>query len=347
MRYYLMGLIGVVALSFFGAFSANLSRLLAFRMIDLSRLALVICFIGYVAPRVVWAFQQHQAFSARLEKYAPNFVPRTMVWETLRLVVSWGGITVGSLIAILVPSLIFPVFVLALAFAVFQSVRRRFLWWAYKGGLPRIEQMLRILPGNAFLLIGKANYQIPINQLVEAANTYRELLTQRWNRSLYDVPVCLNNLGICLLYGGHYEEALPLLEGAVQISPNFYYIYDSLAIWYLEQELNAERAVDLSELALELSFPKDEHASPGEKATCSHALALTGRNTRADTLIEQALNSTEPLQASARAEIQRRVGYARRAQGNREAAIEHFQRAVELDPDGIYGKLSRRALDSL
>ncbi|MBZ0288391.1 MAG: hypothetical protein K8I30_12310, partial [Anaerolineae bacterium] len=141
--------------------------------------------------------------------------------------------------------------------------------------------------------------------------------------------------------------SLALLEAAIRIMPSLVSAYDSLAAWYLEQKLNPQRAVELCEMVLELSRSPNDPFESVRKTACAWAFALIGQNNRADVLIEQALETVTLLELSAQANINRQIAYARLAQNNREAAREHFQKAVELDSDGIYGKLARRALDSL
>jgi Flp pilus assembly protein TadD len=59
------------------------------------------------------------------------------------------------------------------------------------------------------------------------------------------------------------------------------------------------------------------------------------------------LKHSSKLPPPAMAEVNRQAGHVRLTQNNRQAAIEHFQKAVELDPNGIYGKLAQKAIDSL
>ena len=129
--------------------------------------------------------------------------------------------------------------------------------------------------------------------------------------------------------------------------PSLSNTYDSLATWYLEQKLDPQRAVELSEVALELIQSKNESSDAVQKITYALALAVIGQNDRAEGLIEQALEAAEHVDTRIRADLNRQIGHARLAQGNREAAVEHFRKAIELDPDGIFGKLAHRALDSI
>ncbi|MFN8372787.1 MAG: tetratricopeptide repeat protein [Anaerolineae bacterium] len=67
---------------------------------------------------------------------------------------------------------------------------------------------------------------------------------------------------------------------------------------------------------------------------------------RASILLDEVFGIMNRLQTRVKPEIYRQAGYARRAQGDEAAARELFTKAIELDPDGLFGSLARRALES-
>jgi tetratricopeptide (TPR) repeat protein len=340
-KYYGWGLTGVFLLILFTPLGSFTYSLDAFPTLQL---VLFFLAFGYFIPRAYTQFRLHQRYANRLNTYAPAAVPRVTPLETASVLVSWILLLLWIGLAFVLPHL-FPLWIGLLALQFLISMAYRWLLgWSHKGGVARIERLLRWLPRDPFLAGYKASLLTTDNHLDEAASIYSELLARKRNRAVYAIPYWLNNLAIGLTYSGQYAEALPFHEAALNISPSLSNAYESFATWYLEQNLDAERAVDLSELALELTYPKDDNASAFERATCANALARTGRHTRADALIEQALNTTEKLENSARAEIQRQIGFARLAQGDGDAARKHFEQAVTLDPNGVYGALARKAM---
>ena len=52
-----------------------------------------------------------------------------------------------------------------------------------------------------------------------------------------------------------YAEALPLFEAAVQMSPDVWAMYFSVADWYIVQFMTGERALDLIDYGMEVLMP--------------------------------------------------------------------------------------------
>ena len=346
-NYFYVGLAAWFFLTFLMPFADIFSIGIISDPIDLGQVVLVGMVLFLVIPLMISRYRSYRLFISRLDEYAPAFVPHASRTESIITFVPSVLLALLVVGIVLVPTMSPVLFVLACVILLRLTLYRRLLDWAYKGGIPRIERLMRFFPRNPFLKGYKATLQIADNQLDESAVALRELLARKRHRDLNAIPYWINNLGVALMYDGQYAEALPYLESAARIIPTLGHIYDALAIWYLEQGLDAERAVVFSELALELNDPKLETDCPVEKSICTRALALTGRDTRAEALIEQAVSGGKEQEASARAEIHQQIGHARLAQGNREAAIKHFERAIEIDPNGLFAKLSQRALDSI
>lgn len=346
-RYYYVGLALVFGLVIFGVMGRSASRTLALNTLDLARLALIGCMVIYFGP-ILSAFQQHRAFAKRFNIYAPNIVPRTTLWDVLRVISGYGILVVAGLVGIFLPiQYSLPFFPLLITWLVWIYGYRRFLAWTYRGGLERLNQALRFLPGNYYLTGNRAVYLMNSGQVEEAAQIFLALIKRRSRRDIYTIPIWMNNLGLCYTFIGRYPDGLAMLESAIRISPGLGHAYDSLATWYLDQKRDAERAVELTEIALELANPQDTSSTTIRQATSAYALALVGKHTRADALIAQVMQSIPALDRLPCAEANRQLGYARLAQGKREAAVQHFERAIELDPEGLFGKLAQKALDSI
>jgi tetratricopeptide (TPR) repeat protein len=346
MRFYYWGLAGLFGLIAFALVGAEFSPTLARRTLGLVNVGLLVLAGVFFLPRAFIAYHQHQAFARRLALYAPQYVPRTTQWDTLNVVVSHALVAGAIVVAVAFNTTWYLLLLLFIGVRVFWFAYNKLLQWTYAGGLTRTEQVLKFLSGNFYLLMNKGIILMNVGQLDEAIQIFQALLGRKNRRNIYFIGILLNNLGCCLLLMKRYAEALPLLEASIRIAPSLTHTYDTLAGWYLEQKTDPERALELTEIALELNNPKDIASVAVQQATSGRALFMTGRNTRAEAMLEQAMSVIPQLPTVVNAEINRQVGYARLAQGNRAAAVEHFHKAVELDSNGLYGKMAREALEA-
>lgn len=351
-RYHYWALAGVALLLVFAIVALEFSPRLTLRTLDVVKAALVGFTYIFYLPRIWIAYREHKKYAQRLADYAPHDVPRTTMWNTLNVVVSQAFYTFAISLAVFISVDWLMILGLMIIFFIlgkrlFWLAYSKLLQWTYAGGLTRIDQVLKFLPGNFYLLVNKGIILMNVGQLDEAVQIFQALLGRKNRRNIYFIPILLNNLGCCLTFMKRYAEALTQLEASIRISPTLHPTYDTLADWYLEQKLDPERAVELTEIALELNNPKDLSSTSIKQATSGRALTYTGRDTRAEAMLQQALSVIPQLPATVTAEINRQVGYARLAQANQAAAVDHFQKAAELDPDGLYGKMAREALESV
>jgi tetratricopeptide (TPR) repeat protein len=307
-----------------------------------------LAFVSILVPSAVNTWRDYQKAAKRLNTYAPPFVPRLTQWHTVQVMVGYGILIVGCLLTVFVPAAIIPTIGFYVVLLLWVFCYQRLLNWATRGGLARMERVLRIFPNNLAFLTNQSVLLLHVGRIEEAEHIIRELLERHRKRNIYAgaTALQLNNLGVCLTFEGRFAEALPILEASVRIEPKYAHTYDSIASWYLDQNLDPERALELSELAVELPTPDILGSQPVRQATSARALALTGRDTRAEALLEQALSTLDQARPEIAAETYRQAAYARLAQGDRETAEAHFKRAVALDPDGLFGKLAGRALEA-
>ncbi|MEO8608240.1 MAG: tetratricopeptide repeat protein [Chloroflexota bacterium] len=299
------------------------------------------------SARLVIFYRRYTRYIGRLNNFVPAFVPRVKnLYLTFFRPVPILIYTVIILALFLLESnrLRFGVVILVYLYVILY---RRFLIWTFKGGLPRIEKVAHYLPNHPVLTDIRISLLINVGRIEEAERLSYAVLMRADVINLLRAGFRLKKLGFGLTMVAQYEKALPLLEAAIQILPSDSDVYDQLALWYLERHDDSERALQLTEIALDFTAPEAGAMRAIYQANNAHALALTGQDNRADVALTAALKSSNKLPAPASAEIHRQAGYVRLAQNNREAAVEHFQKAIELDPNGIYGKLARRVLDSL
>ncbi|MFN8373142.1 MAG: hypothetical protein U0694_09750 [Anaerolineae bacterium] len=148
-----------------------------------------------------------------------------------------------------------------------------------------------------------------------------------------------------------FAEALKLVETAVQIAPDVWVLYLAVADWYLMQFSDGERALELAEFALELINV------PGNKPTrfgfglaylrVAQAAALAERPSRLNVALEKAIEYTDLKQSVEAARLEYYQGYINHAQHDAASARQHYQRVLELDPHGTYGRNAARLLQRL
>ncbi|HEC24119.1 MAG TPA: tetratricopeptide repeat protein [Chloroflexi bacterium] len=135
-----------------------------------------------------------------------------------------------------------------------------------------------------------------------------------------------------------YEWAEIWMQEAVRLAPDDPRFKILLAQFYVDEEYRVEEAG--LPLAEELVAELPESAAAHE--VLGWAYFLTGDVTAARRELEQAL-SLNPELARAHAHM----GILLEEQGQIGAALEHYTTASELEPDGPFGELARRALDRI
>lgn len=157
----------------------------------------------------------------------------------------------------------------------------------------------------------------------QRAGVYRDEATL-WRDTLARNPDCWmahNNLALVLLADGRAAEAVPHLEAALRLRPNFPEALNNLAGQYVDQGRAAE-ARALAEKALAL-LPR----YPDALNTRGRALLALGDAAAATRSFEDAVR-LNPRFATAWCNL----GLAAMNRGRPAEALPHFQRAAELDP---------------
>src|SRR5688572_7677734 len=83
LRYFYFGLVAIFGIIAFAVFSAEFSTNLAVRTLSLVKIFLVALGFIFYLPRGYVAYQQHQLFAKRIGQFAPAYIPRTTLWDTL------------------------------------------------------------------------------------------------------------------------------------------------------------------------------------------------------------------------------------------------------------------------
>ncbi|MCP4536311.1 MAG: tetratricopeptide repeat protein [Chloroflexi bacterium] len=160
----------------------------------------------------------------------------------------------------------------------------------------------------------------------------------------------LDNIGCVLTAQGQYDEAIKMFEGTIEISPKHVGAYNDLAQVYLFQGIEPQRALELTERAL-----KNYNASFWYRwlerfnfgaiwASRAWALALLDRHSEAAEALEQAFTGTDRSFVPEFAGVHFRAGQTELLRGDHAQAVEHWEQACQLDPQGHYGGLAAKAL---
>lgn len=162
----------------------------------------------------------------------------------------------------------------------------------------------------------------------------------------------LENLGYALLRQRRYAEASEALEEAIILCPDSASIHLSLADTYLESGEQPERSLELAQTALRLKKRgltrlTDRYAWGLIYSDLAWAYALLGDQAAAEKAIWRAFRKTPAAFKPGVAGVYYRSGRAIAALGERNAACQYLERAVQIDPRGGYGNLAARALETL
>jgi pentatricopeptide repeat protein len=296
----------------------------------------------------VYNTKQYQKWARRFNEYAPAFVPRANWRDLMKLLFgqTWFLVLIGVLFILQVDFLV--IWICAVMPLILRWLNNYTLRLIYRSGQKGVSLFLKFFPKSSALLNMKAVLLLHTGDFEAALDVFRQMLSSTNRPNFPTVALWLNNLGYCLTLAEQYSEAYPCFIAAIGIAPDVPNTYDSLATWYLQQKIEAERALELVEMALANVRPELKEGICIQQATGAYAAALTGRVTRAQALLQLSKESAKSQhQPSTLAEASRQLGYAYLALNQPDEAREHFAKAFELDPQGLYGKLAQRALESV
>jgi tetratricopeptide (TPR) repeat protein len=223
----------------------------------------------------------------------------------------------------------------------------------YAGALGRVRFLRRLRPHNAMFLYLHGTVHLFAGEYQEAEARLREGLEREQKGLSATMGATLENLGYVLARQGRYEEAIKTLKGAIEIAPDAAGPYITLAGVYLRQGLQAERALELLAQAQEnkgsslLSRYTDRHRWGQIWANRAWALTLQGRHAEAAEVLEQAFKKRDRKFKPGLADLYCRMGKVMRLRGDKAAAIEHWQQAQQIDPQGKAGQWAAQLLQEL
>ena len=150
---------------------------------------------------------------------------------------------------------------------------------------------------------------------------------------------------------GRWEDARQSLDMAMRLDDALGSHSSTLAEWYLLQNLEPQKALDLLEQAN--GAPHLARLEPTARngilamrlAMKSLALARLGKHPDAESAMAEAQAIADPGYVPGMALLDWRIGMAFAAMGQPAKAREHYQKAAATDPHGKYGRLAVRGLE--
>ncbi len=185
------------------------------------------------------------------------------------------------------------------------------------------------------------------DHFAESEKVQRYALAVHQSAKVFEA-VALNNYGSELLFQGRYGEAKRLLELAILIQPEIPVLYEGLASWYLSQGLDANRAVELMEFALQLPMPfylSSKEASRGiNLITYAWAKAKVGDVANAKKAMQEALKFKDQKNVPYFSVFMYTAGQVELILGNQAKATDYFMQVIGIDRQGRFEKFAEQAL---
>ncbi|MBZ0282973.1 MAG: hypothetical protein K8L97_19695 [Anaerolineae bacterium] len=222
----------------------------------------------------------------------------------------------------------------------------------YEGAMRRAKQLKRLMPWDMRIESVRGNFLLGAGRDAEAAGLYYSVLPFFQN-DRFSLGAALCNLGYANLRQGRGDTAFTYIQAAAQIMPENPDLLNGLAFYYLDQSVHLERGLEIMEYIMS-THPRPKHNRFMQlnqwrewKGTEARLLALLGKNARADAAVDEMFGAADPAFIPGLADANLDAGFVRKTQGDLAAAREHFQRAIDLDPNGYNGRVATTELNAL
>ncbi len=219
----------------------------------------------------------------------------------------------------------------------------------YTQALRNVQQLETKYSQDFAALYNRGTILLFAGQYSEAEKFLRQSL-QVGQKMTSFLPEILTNLGYTFLRQGRYEEATRAFEGAIKLNPKAGHACCGLTEVYLFQGKEPQRALDLLVHFMNTTPKREVRDKTVWSSIISDeawALALLGRHADAQETLRQAFQFTDKSWKPRLASWRFKEGKVFQLQGDRSQAAQSFHRAIQFDPAGAYGQLSRQALEEL
>jgi hypothetical protein len=223
------------------------------------------------------------------------------------------------------------------------GTKRLWLSGQYDRALRRLRWLKMVGRPTAVMLQVEGTVLSAAGRQAEAEACYRRALSSAGSSSPEFRRSVLCCLGFTLTEMARYDEAQRCFETVIELGDKTGGARMGIADLLLLQAKEPEKALGLIEQAMRIRLPQLVFADRmGSKAW---ALALIGRLQEMAESISTAVRGINPAQKAVAASVHWKVGKALAAVERIPEAIEHFRAAIQADPQGHSGQISRRELE--
>jgi tetratricopeptide (TPR) repeat protein len=230
--------------------------------------------------------------------------------------------------------------------SIYEPLRRA----DYDEALRRADRLLRWFPRSSLFHDLRGSTLRYAGRLAEAEQAFRTSIEMGQIRPGLAQSLHLENLAEVLLDLGRFDDATAVFEASIRIFPRNSDAGNGLAEVCLRRGRDARRALLLVDNALQLKQSNwrtrnlDRHNLANMWANRAQALAMLGQKDEASSAIVSAGEVGDPEFIPGLAGTYWRCGVAFRLMDQEQSALEQFQKAIEIDPHGLYGQFAAAAL---
>lgn len=182
---------------------------------------------------------------------------------------------------------------------------------------------------------------------------YDMLEMSKGNANIQMVSAALNNIGYTLIAQDRADEALTYFEASIRLYPDSPTLYRGLMGCYSELDIAPERALELGLFMMSLGHKPRFNLGYAfsEWANMLSAMAVAyaniGNMIESRAYMTQAFEIGDAQFRSNRADLHNAAGYIESVDSNFDVARQHYEQALQIDPNGVTAKNARKYLASL
>ncbi len=261
---------------------------------------------------------------------------------------------IASLTAFIISYFVaFLVFYFSLTGPIYAIYRGPLARGDYDRALRHIDGWQHRIPNYLSFTVARANILLFTTLDLECEAVWRKVLTETQNSGPGFASISLTNIGTMLLRQNKSDAALPLLEGAVRLLPDYAFPYRTLAHYYQEIGEAPERALELSDAMVRfarkprLALPLLATEWASNLATYALTLATAGQTAKANEYMGRAFSETDRWFRPGVANLHVSAGQIAMLANDLGTARTHYETALTLDPEGHAGREARDLLNKL
>lgn len=239
----------------------------------------------------------------------------------------------------------------------YVSMLRRYIYHPkeqgdYETSLQRITSLRRMSPQNRDFMFLHGYVLADMGKWAEAESVWHEAITESQN----DVPAIVSEILIALARTVNaqerFDEAIHYYETAAKIYPENSRPYRWIVEHYLLHKGDAERAMAFSDLMLRyrparplFNIAENRNRWYFTNLVYAWALAYSGREEQAVEILEPAKqNLVNSKLLSVQSGLNMHLARIYQTFGDKDKAIHHYQRVIEIYPDNADAQAARKAL---